>query len=55
VLLNLYRLFANLEKLMPESELVQLKVINLLNLIAFKSTTDTRKLMKDHKLLELRD
>ena len=55
VLLNLYRIFANLEKLMIESEIISLKVINLINLIAFKSTTEVRKLMKDHKLLELRD
>jgi len=55
VLLNLHRIFANLEKLMVESEIISYKVINLINLIAFKSTTEVRKLMKDHKLLELRD
>jgi hypothetical protein len=40
---------------MVESEVINKKVINLINLIAFKSTTEVRKLMKDHKLLELRD
>lgn len=55
MLLNLYRVFANLEKIMVESEVINKKVINLINLIAFKSTTEVRKLMKDHKLLELRD
>jgi hypothetical protein len=55
VLLNLYRLFSNLEKLIAENERVTLKVINLINLIAFKSTTDVRKFMKENKLLELRD
>lgn len=40
---------------MVESEIISYKVINLINLIAFKSTTEVRKLMKDHKLLELRD
>lgn len=54
-MLNLQRIFANLDKLMIESEIISLKVIQLINLMAFKSTTDVRKLMKDHKLLELRD
>jgi hypothetical protein len=55
VLLNLYKIFENLEKLIAESELVMLRVVNLINLIAFKSTTDVRKMMKENKLLELRD
>lgn len=55
ILLNLYRIFANLEKLMFENAVVSLKVINLINLMAFKSTTEFRRLMKDNKLLELRD
>ena len=55
VLLNLYRIFSNLEKLMFENEVISLKVINLISLMAFKSTPDVRKLMKENKLLELRD
>ncbi len=55
VLLNLYRIFSNLSKLMSENELVCLKFINLINLIAFKSSTDVRKVMKEFKLLQLRD
>lgn len=55
VLLNLYRIFSNLEKLMFDNEVISLKVINLISLMAFKSTTDVRKLMKENKLLELRD
>ena len=43
VLLNLYRIFSNLEKLMFENEVISLKVINLISL------------MKENKLLELRD
>jgi len=31
------------------------KIIHLINEIAFKSTTEMRSLMKDYKLLELRD
>jgi len=41
--------------LIAESELVMLRVVNLINLIVFKSTTDVRKMMKENKLLELRD
>jgi len=41
--------------LIAESELVILRVVHLINLIAFKSTTDVRKMMKENKLLELRD
>ena len=41
--------------MIAESELVMLRVVNLINLIAFKSTTDVRKMMKENKLLELRD
>lgn len=51
VLLNLYRIFSNLEKLMSQNDVVYLKVINLINLMAFKSTTDVRKLMQENKLL----
>ena len=51
----MYRIFQNLEKLIAESELVMLRVVNLINLIVFKSTTDVRKMMKENKLLELRD
>jgi len=40
---------------MNDNEVVTLKVIKLINLIAFKSTTEVRKLIKENKLLELRD
>jgi hypothetical protein len=40
---------------MFDNEVISLKVINLISLMAFKSTTDVRKLMKENKLLELRD
>lgn len=44
-----------MDKLMAENAAISLKVINLINLIAFKSSTEIRKLMKENKLLELRD
>ena len=40
---------------MVENELLSFKVITLLNLVAFKSTNDVSKMMKEHRLLELRD
>ena len=55
VLSNLCRIFSGMEKLMAENVAISLKVITLVNLIAFKSSTEVRKLMKEIKLLELRD
>ena len=55
LLVNLHRVFSNLSKLMEEDEIISLRVISLINLIAFKSTTDVRRMIKENKLLELRD
>ncbi len=40
---------------MSSNEAVDFRIINLINEIAFKSTMEIRRLMKDFKLLELRD
>jgi len=37
------------------NEAINFKIINLINEIAFKSTMEIRCLMKEFKLLELRD
>ena len=55
VLLNLYRIFNGIQKLMSSNEVFNFKIINLINEIAFNSTMEIRGLMKEFKLLELRD
>jgi len=40
---------------MSSNEAIDFRIINLINEIAFKSTMEIRRLMKDFKLLELRD
>lgn len=41
--------------MMSSNEAVDFRIINLINEIAFKSTMEIRGLMKEFKLLELRD
>ena len=55
VLLNLYRIFNGIQKLMSSNEVFNFKIINLINEIAFNSTMEIRGLTKEFKLLELRD
>lgn len=55
VLLNLHRIFSGIEKLMADNEAIDFRIINLINEMAFKSTMEVRGLMKEFKLLELRD
>lgn len=55
VLQNIQHLFANMDKIVPNSEMLQIKAIELINLIAFRSSMETRRLMKELKMLELRD
>lgn len=40
---------------MSSNEAIDFRIINLINEIAFKSTMEIRGLMKEFKLLELRD
>lgn len=40
---------------MSNNETIEFRIINLINEIAFKSTMEIRALMKEYKLLELRD
>ena len=40
---------------MSSNQAIEFRIINLINEIAFKSTMEIRGLMKEFKLLELRD
>ncbi len=40
---------------MADNEAIDFRIINLINEMAFKSTMEVRGLMKEFKLLELRD
>lgn len=44
-----------MDLLLSDSEMLQIKAIELVNLIAFRSSMETRRLMKELKMLELRD
>jgi hypothetical protein len=55
ILLNLHKIFNGIQKFMSSNEGVDFRIINLINEIAFKSTMEIRGLMKEFKLLELRD
>ncbi len=56
-LTNLHHLIASFDDLISVEQNPQiiLRAINLINLMAFKSSMQVRKLMKDLKLLEQRD
>lgn len=55
VLQNLYNLLVNIDLLLDQNSQLCMTAITLINLIAFKSTQDVRKIMKELKLLQLRD